>query len=79
VQTHILLPSPTVKESAGSPKDLSNRSATMSSYAMTSKELANFDDHEGHIVGERTVAPHSYAVQDRLPHFWQWKLGRIQD
>ena len=45
----------------------------------TLTELANFDDDEGHIVGEGTVAPGSHAVEDRLPHFRQWKLCGIED
>ena len=31
-------------------------------------ELANFDDNEGHVVGEGTVPPRSHAVEDRLLH-----------
>jgi hypothetical protein len=42
-------------------------------------ELANFDDDQGHIVGERAMPPGSHAVEDRLPHFRQWKLCGIED
>jgi hypothetical protein len=45
----------------------------------TPTELANFDDDKGHIVGEGAVPPHGHAVEDRLPHFRQWKLCRIED
>ena len=38
------------------------------------RELANFDDDQGHIVGEGAMPPFSHAVEDRLPHFRQWKL-----
>ena len=46
---------------------------------MVPAELANFDDDQGHIVGEGAVPPRSHAVEDRLPHFRQWKLCRIED
>ena len=45
----------------------------------TVTELANFDDDEGHIVGEGAMPPHSHAVEDCLPHVRQWKLCRIED
>jgi hypothetical protein len=35
-------------------------------------ELANFDDNQGHVVGERSVAPGGYAVEDRLLHSREW-------
>lgn len=35
-------------------------------------KLANFHDNEGHVVGEGTVPPGSYAVEDRLLHIDQW-------
>jgi hypothetical protein len=31
-------------------------------------QLANFNDNEGHVVGEGTVPPRSYAVEDCLLH-----------
>src|ERR1700680_2084604 len=34
-------------------------------------ELANFYDNEGHVVGEGTVTPRSYAVKDCPLHFRQ--------
>jgi hypothetical protein len=34
----------------------------------TPTELANFEDDEGHIVGEGAVPRHSHAAEDRLPH-----------
>jgi hypothetical protein len=34
----------------------------------------NFEDDEGHMVGEEAVPRHSHAAEDRLPHFRQWKL-----
>ena len=40
-------------------------------------ELANFDDNEGHVVGERAMPPGSHAFEDRLPHFHQWELCGI--
>ena len=42
-------------------------------------ELANFDDDQGHIVGEGAMPPGSHAVEDRSPHFRQWKLCGIED
>jgi hypothetical protein len=42
-------------------------------------ELANFHDDQRYIVGEWPVAPRSHAVKDRLPHFRQRKLCRIDD
>ncbi len=38
-------------------------------------ELANFDDNQGHVVGEGTVPPASYAVEDCLPHFGKFSFG----
>ena len=43
------------------------------------RELANFDDDEGHIVGEGAMPPRSHTVEDRLLHFWQFELCRIED
>ena len=41
--------------------------------------LANLDDDEGHIVGERAVPPRRHAVEDRMLHFRQFELCRIED
>ena len=35
-------------------------------------QLANFDDNEGHIVGEGTVPPCSNAVENCLLHIREW-------
>jgi hypothetical protein len=35
-------------------------------------QLANFDDNEGHVVGEGTVAPGSHAVENCLLHIREW-------
>jgi hypothetical protein len=32
----------------------------------------NFDNNEGHVVGEGTVPPRSHAVEDRLLHIREW-------
>ena len=32
-------------------------------------ELANFDDDEGHVVGQGAVAPSGRALEDGLFHF----------
>jgi len=37
-----------------------------------SLKLANFDDNQGHVVGEGTVPPGSYTVEDRLLHIREW-------
>ena len=39
--------------------------------------LANFDDNEGHVVGEGTVTPGSYAVEDCALHFRQCQRRRF--
>ena len=40
-------------------------------------ELANFYDNEGHVVGEGTVPPRSYAVKDCPLHFRQCQRRRF--
>ena len=42
-------------------------------------ELANFDDDEGHIIGEGTVPPGSHAIKDCLLHLPERSLGRLGD
>src|ERR1700731_619692 len=39
--------------------------------------LANFDDNERHVVGEGSVAPSSYAVEDCPLHFRQCQRRRF--
>jgi hypothetical protein len=45
----------------------------------TLTELANFDNDERNVVGERAVPPASHAVDDGLPHFRQCQICRIED
>jgi len=40
-------------------------------------QLANFDDNEGHVVGEGSVAPGSNAVEDCPLHFRQCQRRRF--
>ena len=40
-------------------------------------ELANLDDNEGHVVGQRAVAPRSHTVKNGLPHFRKRSFGRL--
>ena len=37
----------------------------------------DFDNNEGHVVGEGTVPPRSYAVKDCPLHFRQWQRRRF--
>ena len=42
-------------------------------------ELANFDDDEGHVVGQGAVAPRGRALEDGLFHFGKCSCGRLAD
>jgi len=53
---------------------LSHRSAENPSRfatTLTPSKLADLDNHEGHVVGEGTMPPRSYAVENCPPHFWK--------
>lgn len=39
--------------------------------------LANFDDNQGNVVGERPLAPRSHAVKNGLSHFRKRSFGRL--
>ena len=41
--------------------------------------LTDFDNNEGYVVGEGTVPPGSYAVEDRLLHIRECQRCRLQD
>ena len=55
------------------------REPTRHSAQSQTTELANFDNDQGHIVGKRAMPPGSHAIEDRLPHFRQWKLCGIEN
>lgn len=43
------------------------------------EKLANLYDNKGHVVGEMTVTPSRYAIQDGVLEFLNRPLSRLED